>query len=204
MRQVTIFVEGIADKKFLHDLILAWYGVDINLKEKKEGSIIDCGGKGNLQNLTTTFERNYALGFANLVIFDADTPLNAGGFAPRTAEILRIKQNLKLNFDLFLFPNNQEDGDLETLLERIAVQNDILECWAGYESCLKTANASYYLPAKKSKIYSYLEVLTGNSDQSKDSNRNFLNVSHWNLSNYQEKDSPLAALRQLLDNYFLS
>ncbi len=203
MRQVTIFVEGIADRKFLHDLILAWYGIDINLKEKKEGAIIECGGKDKLVNFKTTFERSISLGFENIVIFDADTLNNGGGFARRVPEIDRIRADMNTHFDLFLFPNHQGDGDLETLLEQIAVRNDILDCWTGYETCLQNANNNYFLPAKKSKIYSYLEVLTGDSNQAKDSNRDFLNTFYWDLSNYQQPNSPLFALRQFLDNYFI-
>ena len=42
-----------------------------------------------------------------------------GGFEKRKEFLLEIKERLSLDFELFLYPNNQDDGIFENLLERI-------------------------------------------------------------------------------------
>ncbi|GAA8519042.1 hypothetical protein HpDR58_08340 [Helicobacter pylori] len=64
---------------------------------------------------------------------------------------------------IFLFPNNQDDGDLETLLLEIAEHDDFLKCFEGYLECIKSKE--HYRPNKpfkkirKSKWHAYLEAL---------------------------------------------
>jgi hypothetical protein len=61
-----------------------------------------------------------------LIIFDADkydpekNPY--GGYTKRKEAIENILSGFKLNCPLFLFPNNQEDGALEELLEHIILR----------------------------------------------------------------------------------
>ncbi len=80
-----------------------------------------------------------------------------------------------------------------------------MECWEDYENCLATKNEKrekkLTIPAKKSKIYCYLEALVNKSNSEKekikDRNRNFLNAEHWQL------DSPkLLPLKEFLENNF--
>ncbi len=60
----------------------------------------------------------------------------------------------------FLFPNNQDDGDLEALLLKIAKHDDFLKCFEGYLECIKSKE--HYKPIKrirKNKWHAYLEAL---------------------------------------------
>lgn len=70
------------------------------------------------------------------------------------------KHNKRLQKNkFFLFPNNQDDGDLETLLLEIAKHDEFLKCFEGYLECIKSKE--HYKPIKnisKSKWYAYLEV----------------------------------------------
>ena len=99
-----------------------------------------------------------------------------------------------LDFELFLLPNNQDAGALEDLLENIINPNNqpVMDCWQTYEGELakvwiptKTP-PTLTIPAKKTKIYAYLETLLGTSKTQKklikDANRNFENILHWNLN----------------------
>lgn len=114
-------------------------------------------------------------------------------------------------YALFLFPNNQDSGDLETLLERIIPPNNqsILKCWNKYERSLKIYATPLVrpvplrpltTPARKSKIYGYLEVLLGESKAEKkkikEANRNYHNNDHWDL-----QSSTLNSLKELIDQY---
>lgn len=189
MNSLKIFVEGDADKKFLQDVIKFCTG--IVLKDDIIGvggwnNILSEGSKGEF--IRIEMKKNSDNFGDNLIIFDADVDFN-----DRELSITQWSIDYNLDFDLFLFPNNHDNGDLETLLERIInpIHNDIFICWNQFETCLKGKNPvgmphGYTVPAKKSKIYSYMEALHGTSkkekEKCKDPNRNFLNENHWNLN----------------------
>jgi RNA recognition motif-containing protein len=108
MRTLKIFVEGIIDKKFIEDYIVYWK-IDTS---KFEFSVVDLGGKAD-----DRFEKNlpqFNSSDKNLVIVDAD-----GNCAARKAELERLKISLDISFDLFLLPNDSDNGELETLLKSI-------------------------------------------------------------------------------------
>ena len=66
-----------------------------------------------------------------------------------------------------------------------------MDCWQKYEDELKEVRIptktppTLTIPAKKTKIYAYLETLLGETrtqkELIKDPNRNYENVQHWNL-----------------------
>ncbi len=209
MNKITIFVEGTADIKFFQDFMLEHYG--LTLEKGKIGGIIDTQGKGGLEVKKNDFLRSSDLGYKNLVIFDADFPKNEGGFAKREATILAEKTKLSLQFDLFLFPNNQDDGDLEVLLENIInpLNKGIFECWEIYQNCLqnkpnlhKGAEGKYTIPARKSKIYTYLETLLEDTakekELAKDPKRDFRNREHWQLADIN--NAYIKTLKQFFDS----
>lgn len=185
MKLVKIFVEGPADKKFLEDYI-SYILPDFKITE---GTIEIVGGweriySGPIQN---SIKRNTDEDGINLVIFDADTD-----FEERKSRLETWRDNNGLSFELFLLPNNQDVGTLEHLLENIILpQNQpIFDCWDRYEACLHSKGIAgrdipLTLPAKKTKIYGYLEALLGNSKREKDKikerKRDYKNVEHWNL-----------------------
>lgn len=208
MKQFHIFTEG-HDRKFLLDYIEVEFRTSLNAIPNSEGGIkkLDCitstGGWTQLKSETyrDKMKQNTANNIINLVIFDADTASNGGGFATRKAEIEAWKTTYGLNFELFLFPNNSIDGAFESLLEQIINPQNapVFDCWKKFEDCLPTKTACtktpLTIPAKKSKIYAYMEVLHGETksekDKVKDPNRNFKNTQHWNLN--------AAALKPLKD-----
>ena len=203
MKKFHIFVEGDADIKFLHDYIENEFDVSLNAQKNSKGGIktLNCMQSTNgwtvlKSEAGNTFREkmreNTSNGINNLVIFDADTSNNEGGFDNRKNEIEAWKTEYSLNFELFLFPNNKDDGALEDLLESIInPQNKpILNCWKNFEDCLQTKTTCtknpLTIPAKKSKIYAYVEVLHGETlsekDKVKDPNRDFKNTQHWDLT----------------------
>jgi hypothetical protein len=133
-------------------------------------------------------KQNIDNGGINLVIFDADKD-----FESRKQEIENWKSKYGLAFELFLFPNNQNAGAFENLLEKIVIDNNqpIFDCWNGFENCLqdnasKIIGKKLTIPAKKTKIYAYLEVLLGETKKEKemikDPKRDYKNKDHWNLN----------------------
>ena len=127
-----------------------------------------------------------ANGGVNLVIVDTDKD-----FQIRKDEIAKWQQANKVQFELFLLPNNHDAGTLEDLLENIINPNNrpIFDCWEHYEQELVQTDIPgrtpppLTTPAKKTKIYGYLEALLEREqkDLIKERNRNYENTQHWNL-----------------------
>ena len=185
-----IFVEGDADKRFISQLLEVIFEVPVD-----EDNIVKISGWNTLTSPKT--EETYlnqmkmisANGGTNLVIFDADDD-----FEKRKGELLLWKEHQNVTFELFLFPNNNDIGELEDLLEQIIYKENqpVMDCWSDYEKSLAEIKLPWKqgepltIPAKKTKIYAYLEVLSGTSksqkEKIKEPYREYTNKNHWNLN----------------------
>ena len=181
-----IVVEGIADETFIRQYLYHLFGQKV-----PDNFILRTNGKDNLKS-SVAINRMRSMtdqGGINLVIFDADN-----NFETRRASILEWKNQNGLEFELFLLPNNLDKGELEDLLENIINPNNrpIMECWENYEKELVTLDIPgrtpppLTTPAKKTKIYGYLEALLGTSENDKkkikEREREYHNSLHWNLN----------------------
>ena len=185
MKKFLIIVEGDADKKFMED-----YYHHLFQTPAPKNSIIHTGGYKKLADevILRQMQMNTDQGGMNLVIFDADDD-----YKTRWEELSSLKEQNGVEFELFLFPNNQDAGALEDLLENIINPNNrpILDCWENYEEELRKLEIPgrtpppLTTPAKKTKIYGYLEALLGESKKEKklikEKERNYKNASHWDL-----------------------
>lgn len=199
-KEFNIFVEGVADARFIKQYIGHLYG-DVVDDER----LVILKGWDNLKTEATAIRMHSmsANGGVNLVIVDTDKD-----FQIRKDEIAKWQQANRVQFELFLLPNNHDAGTLEDLLENIINPNNrpIFGCWEHYEQELVQTDIPgrtpppLTTPAKKTKIYGYLEALLGETKSQKElikeANRNYENPQHWNLdAGYLE---PL--LRFLKDN----
>lgn len=214
MSPLKIFVEGIADQKFLQDVIIEWYGIElsiggINDKSGKPIDILELGGKNafdtpdKVNKLIPVFQTLAITNTPALVIFDADK------FSLNHANLLAHSRTY--GFQFFLFPDHTSDGDLETLLESLIHPDNqaIFDCWKVYEDCLRqqktrmTASGKFTTPARKTKIYAYLEALLEETDSEKEKikerKRNYREPKHWNID---PANPILAALKAFLDPHF--
>ncbi|MFP6169066.1 DUF3226 domain-containing protein [Helicobacter pylori] len=144
-KEILIFVEGPSDKVFLEAYL--YFLEDIPIKNFK---VKDVTGKDNLSKRLLEIEKYDK----TLIIFDADKD-----YESNKKEILSKTQQKITEEQIFLFPNNQDDGDLETLLLEIAKHDEFLKCFEGYLEFIKSKE--HYKPIKnisKSKWYAYLEV----------------------------------------------
>lgn len=199
---VKIFVEGKEDKLFIQEYLKH---LSFNM-QISEIEIENAGGWNKIALLDNKFKEISDQNGKNLVIFDADSPKNGGGFQTRMNQLVTLKNKVEIEFELFLFPNHKDDGDFELLLENIinAKHRVLLECFAKYENCIKSSidendDFSYTLPIRKAKIYSYVDAFPKSNSQSekfKNGDYFFWNEEYWNLnSNY------LAPLKEfLVDN----
>ncbi|WRE85886.1 hypothetical protein KVC55_01855 [Helicobacter pylori] len=148
-KEILIFVEGPSDKVFLE--VYLYFLEDIPIKNFKVQNI---KGKDNLSKRLLEIKKYDK----TLIIFDADKD-----YESNKKEILKVVSKTKQTISeeqIFLFPNNQDDGDLETLLLEIAKYDEFLKCFEGYLECIK--NKEHYKPIKnirKNMLYAYLEAL---------------------------------------------
>ena len=196
MKRFLIIVEGVADKKFMLDyyqhlfhekapLNSIIHTGDLIEEEKKK-----TGGKDKLTHEVNIrqMQENGDLGGINLVIFDADKD------PEKCREDLEtVRKSYQVDFELFLFPNDKDTGALEDMLEQIInpVNQPIFKCWENYEKELVKQKIPgrtpppLTTPAKKTKIYGYLEALLGESKTQKnlikEANRDYKKTQHWDL-----------------------
>ncbi len=147
-KEILIFVEGPSDKVFLE--VYLYFLEDLPIKNFKVQNI---KGKDNLSKRLLEIEKYDK----TLIIFDADKD-----YESNKKEILKVVSKTKQTISeeqIFLFPNNQDDGDLETLLLEIAKHDEFLKCFEGYLECIKSKE--HYKPIRnirKNILYAYLEV----------------------------------------------
>lgn len=192
-KRFQIFVEGDADKKFLSDYYHHLFSENApknsithtgELSNEKTGGYRKLLDEANIREMRINADQ----GGVNLVIFDADED-----FETRRKELLAYKEEYGVEFELFLLPNNKDAGELENLLENIINPNNrpIFDCWENYEQELVKLDIPgrtpppLTTPAKKTKIYGYLEALLGESKSQKkmikEAERKYENPLHWNL-----------------------
>lgn len=147
--------------------------------------IITSGGKDNLHNIVNTFIENTMQGGHNLIVFDADTETNGGGFVQRYKELTEKIVALGITTDLFLFPDNKSDGDFETLLLQIAHKDKhqrFFDCFSDYEKCL---GEDYVTPNLKGKLHTYISSMLMSKtkrDRLGKGEWQFENPEYWNLA----------------------
>jgi hypothetical protein len=207
-KKIFILVEGVADLVFLRDFIGFHFNYENN--DKIKDSTIEISLKLNnneiviRQNKGKYFDPNKITDLKQdinkfnpskvLAIFDADDD-----FQSSKQNLENVFEEIKKNMDSFLFPNNKNTGELETLLENIATKTDILDCWQSFEDCVKKKNATYTIPAKKSKIYTYLSISSPDKDKEncKERNRNYKD-DKWDLNH-----NDIQPLKTFLDRYLI-
>ncbi len=163
-KKILIYTEGKSDRNFL-----GWY---LNfLKCEDHFDIFDIEGKDNLisggfPKMIDKILKNKDQKYRQVcIIFDADkkeSQESDAGFDNKLEHICKELKEKRIDFpreQIFLFPNNQDDGDLETLLLEIAKHDEFLKCFEGYLECIKSKE--HYKPIKKIRknmLYAYLEA----------------------------------------------
>ncbi len=204
MVKYLILVEGIADVIFFRDYLLFIFApsevIRSNLKAKEiiikineiSIKIWGIGGYSAITNhLKPRLETIKDEGYKRIIIIqDADNEdLQDGGVKNRNVYLSKIKKDLDIDFDVFLLPNNKDEGNLETLLLSIAQSERFKPYYYNYEDyALKLLSFtkkefSDELLLDKQKIFSYFQAYYG-MDKSKEENRIYEN-NYWNLKSIE-------------------
>jgi len=202
VKKYLIFVEGKADVVFLRDFLL-FHRNGLEAKIKKRNKYIDCylsgenievkivegGGYTKVEKAKTFLETHLNDRFKILIIQDADNPEkdpNNGGKELRLRYLEKIKKELKIDFETFLFPNNENDGDLETLLLKIVNKEQFtksFDCYKKYADCSKLIapiEHSNELLEDKNVVFNYFRTYYG-MDNAKEEKRIFTD-EYWRFS----------------------
>lgn len=139
---VNIFIEAKNTKtpeaEFL-TAILNHLGIPVDAYSlKPTNGYINLMDSDNAANINA-MRVNTDVGEKNLVVFDADSGNNNGGLEKRRDQLLKKKEELGLEFELFLWPDNSSDGDVEILMESIARKDlypEFFDCFGKYECCI--------------------------------------------------------------------
>lgn len=181
-----IFVEG-RDKEFIEVYLSHLYRD--TWKGKVE--VISTGGYTSLYATEVNkskLEDTLRGGGVNLVIFDADFSSNGGSHDVRMSFLQLQLKHIGYTPEIFLFPDNKEDGDFETLLEKIINPSHmgLLSCFKGYEKCISGYNQPLYkTPNRKNMIHSYLYTFIKSEEDEKSFNKKsylYMNTEYWNLN----------------------
>lgn len=117
-----------------------------------------------------------------LVFADADTEAKGWGCQKRKAAIEKGSSDHDVSFPYFLYPDNQSDGDVETLME-CAARRDLhrvfFDCFEDYEKCVSgvtddKGEALYSVPNLKGKLHTYI-----NSQRLSNTQRKRLGHGDW-------------------------
>ncbi|UOR85192.1 hypothetical protein MPG29_02380 [Helicobacter pylori] len=165
IKKILIYTEGKSDRNFL-----GWY---LNfLKYKDHFDMFDIEGKDKLisgeflEKIDKILNNKHQTYKQVCIIFDADkkeSQESDAGFDNKLKHICKELKEKGIDFpreQIFLFPNNQDDGDLEDLLLEIAKHKEFINCFESYLDCIK--KKEHYKPIKnirKNMLYAYLEVL---------------------------------------------
>lgn len=189
------FIRAVLDCHFPHSQI------DVDYK------IVYADGKDNLKKLSPILQSNKEEGIRNVLIFDADSPSNGGGYERRKNELLDAREQMGLDFDLFLYPNDRQDGDVEVLMESVAQRDRhsrFFSCFEKYEECIsldkdRNGDAKYLTPNRKGKLHTYISSMKLSSKQRRSIGKGdwlFDNTDYWNL-----ESGALAPLVSFLKKY---
>lgn len=218
--KINVFVEGNEDQELVAALLVklgkvaSWQesgkALRGNTVSGNQVNLNATNGWGNLISgkLFPELRQSVREGVMNLVVYDADRQgPQQGGNAHRRNQLLRVQEANDLFFELFLLPNDAEDGQLEDLLPRLiaTVHQQVTDCFSHYENCVRQLQMAdgnaYRLPVSKSRIFAYVEALPLTPDEeqkleSKHSIKFFANDDYWNLG-----ADAIKPLRDFLNQY---
>jgi hypothetical protein len=200
MRRYLVIVEGKADVNFLRDYLKHLFKAGPFKIEEIGNEIIIEFPEIHIKflvlrgytviattKLRTRIQSEIDQAYKLVLIQDADDPSKEnGGVNNRLDYLHKIKQELKFEFDTFLFPNNKDDGDLETLLLMIAKKEQYASYFGNYKTYadnIKSFSDEAHgteLLQRKFIVFNYFQAYFG-MERAKEENREF-DEKYWDLT----------------------
>lgn len=171
---------------------------------EKEVMYIPMDGIGNL--FTEPILNQIALaqdsGEQVMVFTDADTLSKGWGYDKRKKDIEKGMLDNRVSFSYFIYPNNQDDGDVEVLMEKTArrdIHHVFFDCFEDYEKCVsglkdESGQPIYHTPDLKGKLHTYMSAQRLNNKQ-----RRKLGTGNWLFGEEKFWNLNVADLQPLKD-----
>jgi hypothetical protein len=133
---IYFIVEGQTDKAFIKNI----------LSPKEEKTDFEFLGLKGISSVITTLEKLTKHDLSQHIYFtlvDADN-----SFSDVNQKLIELTKDKEIGF--YIFPNHEDNGDLETLLlSKIDSENKILKCFDNYQKCVEKEIVN------KAKLYAY-------------------------------------------------
>jgi hypothetical protein len=203
-----IFVEGKTDQGFIQFVIENQFGYILNENQVND-FIIDCKGWTNIKDKTSILLDPLRIenGGKNLIIFDSDGKSNDGGFDKRKKQLEDMATRLGINFEIFLFPDNNSDGDLETFYSSCFKEDKAFfkGCWDNMHICFEKNNdkkLDLKIPKSAEMIFSYVDLFEKYKEEvyeNKKAKRNYFDKGLWKFD--FENNENLKKIVEFLQKY---
>lgn len=183
-----IFIESKNDKTQEFNFLQAYLKY-LGIAEDKVDFVHE-DGKDNIRLDKNKFLEAQMENKNNIILFDADKD---GSTKAMLDKFLADNQDIQALY--FLFPNNEDDGNVETLLDKILLKDKFkgfFGCFNDYETCIKgqkndDGNPLYSTPNLKGKLYTFFTSLQLSNSKMKEVKRgNWL----FNEPEYWDFESP--------------
>lgn len=156
-----ILVEGKDDKEFISYLLKIVLRISDDMYD-----ILENGSYGINTDKAVKIRKSLDNGTNFIIINDADS-----SFIDRQKELEAAMLSEDIKGNIFLFPNNKDNGTLEDLLFMCALDDKkyILDCYTSMIKCLEQNPDSKNLdiPDKHSQAYVYADVNLSKNEKSK-------------------------------------
>ncbi len=137
-----------------------------------------------------------------LVLVDADTVKKGYGYEKRKDWIEKQMREHEFSFPYFIYPNNQDDGDVEVLMESVArkdLHKTFFDCFEKYEMCVsgeidELGQSKYNTPNLKGKLHTYMTAQKLSNAQ-----RKRIGSGDWLFDNADYWDLEVESLQPLKD-----
>ena len=200
---IKIYCEGITDQLFIADVVEKFFDIIIDRRRKKNKinkciseNVIEIINISGISSLRTDFVidsliDNQKLGGVNIVIFDADwKEIGNGnkGIKNCRQKLDNLKSEKNLDFEYYIWPNNQDDGQLENLLCELIPNSKkpIFNCIETNKNCLNSLNnGSIKKIGLKEVINFYLNTCYQSTDERNYNDKNFWSLDENVSSNFQ-------------------
>ena len=206
-----IFVEGKTDQALIQFLLEEKFAIKLNEGQVND-FIINCGGWTNLEKKTSVLLDPLRLENKgkNIIIFDADGKNNEGGFEKRKKKLESVAKKLKIEFKIFLFPNNENDGDLESFYSSCFKKEMkfFKDCWGNLYNCIEENNIyklDLNVPTSADMVFSYVDLFEKHKEEeyeNKKSKRNYFDKGLWEFD--FENNKNLKNLIEFLENNLIN
>ena len=190
-KPIIFVVEGLDDKAFIEEFL------DF-LKLKDNFQIKDCGGRDNIKQIIETLTKDANFNNVKYLIVLMDNDKNAESTKVLIKNI--FKGNLlpchvnpgefitnsdgNLNCGYYVFPSQNEEGDLETMLLKTYTDNSINRCVNNFIDCFTNNSAKFKITNKK-KLQAF--IITSEKDSIKDL-RTAVKAKHYDFNHEAFKE----------------